>query len=150
MRPLGLPTVADRVAQRVVKQDLEPEVDKPVHPAAEGYRPGQSALDAVGQARERGWRDDWGLDLDIQGCFDKIGHALRMRAVRKPTDGPWGLLDRARWLNAPVQRPDGTRVKREKGTPPGGGVSPVRANLVLPETCEGWRHRHHPAIPGER
>jgi len=93
-RPLGISTVADRIAQMVGKRYLEPEVDKHVHPDSSGYRPGKSAIEAVGQARERCWRDDWVLDLDIQGFFDTIDHALMMRAVRKHTDCPWVLLSR--------------------------------------------------------
>ncbi|MGH2376134.1 MAG: reverse transcriptase domain-containing protein, partial [bacterium] len=121
-RPLGIPTVADRIAQTVVKRYLEPEVDKHFHPDSYGYRPGKSAIEAVGQARERCWRSDWVLDLDIQGFFDNIDHELLMRAVRKHTDCPWVLLYIERWLRAPVQMPDGTLVKREKGTPQGGVV----------------------------
>jgi RNA-directed DNA polymerase len=130
-RPLGLPTVADRIAQTVVKRYLEPEVEKIFHPDSDGSRPETSALDAVGQARERGWRDDGVLDLDIQGVVDTSDHELRLRAVREHTDCPWGLLSIERWLTAPVPRPDGTRVTREKGTPQGGVVSPLRANLFL-------------------
>ena len=91
-RPLGIPTVADRIAQTVVKGYLEPEVEKIFHPDSYGYRPGKSAIDAVGQARERCWRNDWVLDLDIQGFFDTIDHELRLRAVRKHTDCPGVLL----------------------------------------------------------
>jgi RNA-directed DNA polymerase len=121
-RPLGIPTVADRIAQTVVKRYLEPEVEKVFHPDSYGYRPGKSALDAVGQARERCWRYDWVLDLDIQGFFDNIDQELMMRAVQKHTECPWVLLYIERWLKAPVQMPDGTLVNREKGTPQGGVV----------------------------
>jgi RNA-directed DNA polymerase len=149
-RPLGIPTVADRIAQMVVKRYLEPEVDKHFHPDSYGYRPGKSAIEAVGQARERCWRYDWVLDLDIQGFFDTIDHALMMRAVRKHTDCPWVLLYIDRWLRAPVQMPDGTLVNREKGTPQGGVVSPLLANLFLHYTFDVWMQRHHPDIPFER
>jgi RNA-directed DNA polymerase len=124
-----MPTVADRIAQMVVKRSLEPEVDKHFHPDSYGYRLGKSAIDAVGQARERGWRDDWVLDLDIQGFFDTIDHELMLRAVKKHTDCPWVRLSIERWLKAPVQRPDGTRVTRGQGTPQGGVCSPLLANL---------------------
>jgi RNA-directed DNA polymerase len=149
-RPLGLPTVADRIAQVVVKRSLEPEVEKHFHPDSYGYRPGKSAIEAVGQARERCWRDDWGLDLDIQGFFDTIDHELMMRAVKKHTDCPWVLLYIERWLRAPAQMPDGTRVNREKGTPQGGVVSPLLANLFLHDTFDVWMQRNHPDIPFER
>jgi group II intron reverse transcriptase/maturase len=149
-RPLGIPTVADRIAQTVVKRYLEPEVDQHFHPDSYGYRPGKSAIEAVGQARERCWRYDWVIDLDIQGFFDNIDHELLMRAVRKHTDCPWVLLYIERWLRVPVQMPDGTLVNREKGTPQGGVVSPLLANLFLHYTFDVWMQRHHPDIPFER
>jgi RNA-directed DNA polymerase len=130
-RLLGIPTVADRIAQTVVKRYLEPEVEKVFHPDSSGYRPGKLALEAVGQARERCWRDDWGLDLDIQGFFDNIDHELLMRAVKKHTDSPWVLLYIERWLKAPVQMSDGTLVVWEKKTPQGRVASPLLANLFL-------------------
>ena len=149
-RPLGIPTVADRIAQTVVKRYLEPAVEKVFHPDSYGSRPGKSALEAAGQARERGWRYDWVLDLDIQGFFDTIDHELLMRAVKKHADSPWVLLSIERWLKAPVQMSDGTLVAREKGTPQGGVASPLLANLVLHDTFDVWRQRHHPDIPFER
>jgi RNA-directed DNA polymerase len=130
-RPLGMPTVADRIAQTVVKRYLGPEGEQVLHPDSAGDRPGKSALEAVGQARERCWRDDWGLDLDIQGFFDNIDHELLMRAVKKHTDSPWVLLYIERWLKAPVQMSDGTLVVWEKKTPQGRVASPLLANLFL-------------------
>src|SRR5512143_1824375 len=100
-RPLGIPTVADRVAQMVVKRHLEPLVEPWFHPDSYGYRPGKSALDAVGVARQRCWRYAWVLDLDIQAFFDSIDHDLLMRAVRKHTDCKWVRLYIERWLKAP-------------------------------------------------
>ena len=108
-RPLGIPTVADRVAQTVVKLVLEPVVDPHFHPDSYGYRPGKSALDAVGMARKRCWDADWVIDLDIKAFFDSIPHDLVERAVAHHTDLPWVRLYIARWLRAPVQRPDGTQ-----------------------------------------
>ena len=101
MRPLGIPTVADRIAQMVAKQYLEPELEKYFHPDSYGYRPGKSALDAVGMARQRCWKNDWVLDLDIKGFFDNIDHELMMRAVRAHTEEKWVLLYIERWLKAP-------------------------------------------------
>jgi RNA-directed DNA polymerase len=101
-RPLGMPTVSERVAQAVVKAYLEPARERHFHPESYGYRPGKSALEAVGVARQRCWRDDWVLDLDIRRYFDSIDHALLMRAVRKHTDCSWVWLDSERWLNAPA------------------------------------------------
>jgi RNA-directed DNA polymerase len=119
-RKLGIPTVSDRIAQMVVKSRLEPEVDPHFDPDSYGYRPGKSALDAVGQARQRCWRFDWVIDLDIKGFFDNIDHELMMRAVRKHAKDKWVVLYVERWLKAPAQDDKGRLVPREKGTPQGG------------------------------
>jgi hypothetical protein len=120
MRPLGIPTVADRIAQMVVKQNLEPELEQHFHPDSYGYRPGKSALDAVGKARKNCWKRDWVLDLDIKGFFDNIDHELMMRAVRAHTKEKWVLLYIERWLKAPVKMLDDTLEFPKKGTPQGG------------------------------
>ena len=124
-RPLGIPTVADRVAQMVAKRSLEPLVEPHFHPDSYGYRPGKSALDAVGVTRKRCWRKDWVIDLDIKGFFDNLDHDLVMRAVRHHTDAPWLLLYIERWLRAPAQKNDGTQEERTKGTPQGGVITPA-------------------------
>jgi RNA-directed DNA polymerase len=124
MRPLGIPTVADRIAQTVVKQYLEPELEKHFHPDSYGYRPGKSALEAVGMARKRCWQSDWVLDLDIKGFFDNLDHELTMRAVRTHTEESWVLLYIERWLKAPIELQDGSRQWPEKGTPQGGVATP--------------------------
>lgn len=149
-RPLGIPTVADRVAQTVVLLVLEPVVDAHFHPDSYGYRPGKSALDAVGMARQRCWAADWVIDLDIQDFFGSIPHDLVERAVAHHTDLPWVRLYIARWLRAPVQRPDGTREARTKGTPQGGVISPVLANLFLHYVFDHWMQRTYPHVPFER
>ena len=149
-RPLGIPTVADRIAQMVVKRCLEPNLDRLFHPDSYGYRPGKSAIEAVGQARQRCWDYDWVLDLDIRGFFDNIDHALLMRAVRKHADEKWVVLYIERWLTAPVQMPDGKLVPREKGTPQGGVISPLLANLFLHYAFDCWMARYCPTIPFER
>ena len=100
-RPLGIPTVADRVAQMVVKMHLEPLVEPHFHPDSYGYRPGRSALDAVATARERCWRSDWVIDLDIKGFFDNLDHELVMKTVRHHVKTPWVLLYIERWLRSP-------------------------------------------------
>ena len=117
------------------------------HQDSYGYRPGKSALDAVGVARQRCWRYDWVLDLDIQSFFDQIDSNLLMRAVRKHTDCPWVLLYIERWLKAPVQMADGSLVARERGTPQGGVISPILSNLFLHYTFDIWMQRNHPAHP---
>jgi group II intron reverse transcriptase/maturase len=150
MRPLGIPTVADRIAQMVVKRHLEPRVEPEFHPDSYGYRPGKSALDAISAARRRCWRYDWVVDLDIKAFFDSIEPDLLMRAVRKHTDCPWALLYIERWLGAPVQMPDGSLVVRERGTPQGGVISPLLANLFLHYAFDVWMRRNFPDIPFER
>ena len=112
--------------------------------------PGKSALEAVGVARQRCWRYDWVLDLDIQAFFDTIPHDLLLRAVRKHTDCKWLLLYIERWLTAPVRLEDGTLEPREKGTPQGSVVSPLLANLFLHYAFDRWMAQHHPDIPFER
>ncbi len=149
-RPLGIPTVTDRIAQTVVKQIMEPELEKHFHPDSYGYRPGKSAPEAVGVARQRCWRSDWVLDLDIKGFFDTIDHDLLMRAVRKHADSRWVVLYIERWLKTPVQMADGTLSSREKGTPQGGVISPLLANLFLHYAFDRWMRKNFPRIPFER
>jgi RNA-directed DNA polymerase len=149
-RKLGIPTVSDRIAQMVVKSRLEPAVDPLFHPDSYGYRPRKSALDAVGQARQRCWRYDWVVDLDIKGFFDNIDYELLMRAVRKHAKDKWVVLYIERWLKAPVQEADGLLVPREQGTPQGGVISPLLANLFLHYAFDVWMSRNYPHVPFER
>jgi RNA-directed DNA polymerase len=149
-RRLGIPTVGDRIAQTVVKKYLEPEVEPHFHPDSYGYRPGKSALAAVGAARERCWRYNWVIDLDIRGFFDNLDHALVMRAVGKYTQSRWILLYVERWLKAPIKLEDGTLVEREKGTPQGGVASPLLANIFLHLAFDEWMRSKHPEAPFER
>lgn len=150
VRVLGIPTVSDRVAQMVVKMCLEPKIEPHFHPDFYGYRPGKSAHDALGMARQRCWRYDWCVDLDIKGFFDNLDHELVMRAVRKHTDCKWVLLYVERWLKAPGQQKDGTLIERDKGTPQGGVISPLLANLFLHYAFDKWMQRNHPSNPFER
>lgn len=149
-RPLGIPTVADRIAQMVVKRYLEPILEPRFHRDSYGYRPGKSAHHALAKARQRCWDRDWVLDLDIKSFFDEIDWELLMRAVRRHTDCRWVLLYLERWLGAPVSMPDGTLVGRERGTPQGAVVSPVLANLFLHYAFDLWMQRKYPSIPFER
>src|SRR5215469_15430378 len=149
-RKLGIPTVSDRIAQMVVKSRLEPAVDPLFHPDSYGYRPGKSALDAVGQARQRCWRYDWILDLDIKGFFDNIPQDLLIREVKKHAKEQWMVLYIERWLKAPVQEKDGQLVPREKGTPQGGVISPLLANLFLHYAFDRWMAKQYPQLPFER
>jgi RNA-directed DNA polymerase len=149
-RPLGIPTVSDRIAQTVVKRYLEPMLEAKFHPDSYGYRPGRSAHDALQVARTRCWKYDWVLDLDIKSFFDSLDWDLMMRAVRCHTECKWVLLYIERWLRAPVCMPDGTLVSRERGSPQGSVVSPVLANLFLHYAFDCWMRKQYPDIPFER
>lgn len=149
-RPLGIPTITDRIAQTVVTMVLEPQLDKVFHEDSYGYRPGKSAIEAVGKARQRCWRYDWVLDLDIKGFFDNIPHDLLMKAVRKHTSCKWILLYIERWLKAPVQQGDGIITARTKGTPQGAVISPLLANLFLHYCMDEWLRINYPNCPFER
>jgi RNA-directed DNA polymerase len=149
-RRLGIPTVSDRVAQTVAKMYLEPLVEPSFHPDSYGYRPKKSALDAVGAARQRCWRYDWVIDLDIRGFFDNLDHALVMRAVERYTQCRWILLYVRRWLEAPSEQEDGSLVPRTKGTPQGGVISPLLANVFLHLAFDDWMQQTHPGVPFER
>ena len=144
---LGIPTVADRVAQMVVKLAIEPILDPIFLTDSYAYRPKKSALDAVGATRERCWKYDWVLEFDIKGLFDNIDHELLMRAVRKHVTCKWVLLYIERWLKAPIVQEDGTRVERNCGTPQGGVVSPILANLFLHYSFDCWMARTRPDLP---
>jgi len=149
-RPLGIPTVADRIAQMVVKLTLEPTVDPKFHRDSYGYRPGKSALDAVGVARKRCWQMDWVIDLDIRDFFGSLDHGLMMKALKHHTDQKWIHLYVERWLKAPLQLEDGTLKERTAGTPQGGVVSPVLSNLFMHHAFDQWMAREYPAVPFER
>lgn len=146
-RILGVPTVADRVGQTVVKRVIEPEIEATFLSDSYGYRPGRSALDAIGITRERCWQYDWVLEFDIKGLFDNIDHTLLHRALVKHVKCEWAMLYLKRWLTAPLQLEDGTLVERTKGTPQGGVVSPVMANLFLHYTFDLWMKRNYPENP---
>jgi RNA-directed DNA polymerase len=145
-RILGVPTVADRVAQMVVKQLIEPDLDPIFLADSYGYRPRKSALDAIGVTRERCRKYNWVLEFDIKGLFDNINHELLLRAVRKHVKCKWALLYIERWLKAPMELEDGTRVERTCGTPQGGVVSPILANLFMHYTFDLWIARTFPEL----
>jgi RNA-directed DNA polymerase len=149
-RVLGVPTVADRIAQTVAAGYLEPGVEPHFHPDSYGYRPGRSALDAVGACRERCWREDWVVDLDLRSFFDSVPHDLILRAVARHTDLRWVLLYVERWLAAPLEREDGSLVERDRGTPQGSAISPLLANTFLHYAFDLWMAREYPAVRFER
>jgi RNA-directed DNA polymerase len=149
-RPLGVPTVADRVAQTVVKRRLEPVLEPHFHNNSYGYRPGKAAHQALGMARIRCWERAWVLDVDITAFFDNLDHTLLMQAVERHTRCRWMRLYITRWLTAPVQLPDGSVQERTKGTPQGGVISPLLANLFLHYTFDQWMVREARHIRFER
>jgi RNA-directed DNA polymerase len=150
VRVLGIPTIADRVAQTVARMYLEPKVEPVFHPDSYGYRPKKSALDAVGVCRQRCWRADWVIDLDIKAFFDSVPWDLILKAVEHHTDQKWIWLYVRRWLQAPIQQPDGTLVGRDRGTPQGSAISPLLANMFMHYAFDEWMTREFPNIPFER
>ena len=150
VRTLGVPNVADRVAQTAVARLLEERLEPIFHPDSYGYRPGRSAHDALAVARKRCWKQDWVIDLDIRAFFDSVPHDLLLKAVAHHTDLRWVLLYISRWLKAPMQMPDGTLTAREKGTPQGSPISPLLANLFMHYAFDIWMARKHPGCPFER
>jgi RNA-directed DNA polymerase len=150
VRLLGVPTVADRIAQTVVARRLEARVEKIFHEDSYGYRPGRSALDAVEVCRKRCWKTDWVVEFDIRKFFDSVPHDLMVKAVEANTDEKWVVLYVKRWLIAPLQHPDGTLQERDRGTPQGSSVSPVLANIFLHYAFDSWMTREFPGVLFER
>ena len=150
VRVLGVPNVSDRTAQTAAAMLLEEKLEPTFHPDSYGYRPGRSAHDALAVARKRCWKQDWIVDLDIRAFFDSVPHDLLLKAVAHHTDERWVLLYIERWLQAPMQMPDGTLVAREKGTPQGSPISPLLANLFMHYAFDLWMDREFPGCPFER
>ena len=150
VRVLGVPNVADRVAQTAAAMLLEEKLEPIFHPDSYGYRPGRSAHGALAVARKRCWNKDWVLDLDVRAFFDSVGHDLLMKAVAHHTDERWVLLYIERWLKAPMTMRDGTTAPREMGTPQGSPISPLLANLFMHYAFDKWMDREHPGCPFER
>ena len=149
-RPLGIPTVSDRIAQMTVKLLIEPDLESHFHPDSYGYRPGKSAHQALSNTLERSRKHAWVLDMDIKGFFDNLDHELVMKAVNHHVSQSWARLYIQRWLTASVLHPDGTLETKDKGTPQGGVISPLLANLFLHYTFDHWMERNHPRIKFER
>lgn len=144
VRILGVPTVSDRIAQMVVKLTLEPLLEPIFHQDSYSYRPNKSAHDAIGITKLRCFRYDYVVEFDVKGMFDNIDHELLMQAVKMHTDNKWVILYIERWLKAPMQGTDGKLIKRVKGTPQGGVISPLLSNLFLHYVFDVWMDKHHP------
>jgi len=149
-RRLGIPNIDDRIAQMTAKLAIEPVLEPLFHEDSYGYRPNKSATDAVGVARQRCWKYDYVIDLDIKGLFDNIDHEMLMKAVRKHVKEPWILLYIERWLKAPFQTESGETIPRTAGTPQGGVISPILANLFMHYAFDLWMTRNHRNTPFER
>jgi group II intron reverse transcriptase/maturase len=149
-RPLGIPTIEDRIAQQIVRARFEPVMERFFHQDSYGFRSEKSALQAVQTCRQRCWKYDWVLDVDIQKFFDTIDHELMMKAVRHHNPESWMVLYIERWLKAPVRHSDGKQELPSRGTPQGGVISPLLANLYLHYTFDTWMERTFPGVKFER
>lgn len=149
-RPLGIPTVGDRIAQGVVKDYLEPIVDTIFHPGSFGYRPGKSAHDAIKQCQDNCIRYAWVIDVDIKGFFDNLNQEMMMQLLQEHTTEKWVLMYAERWLKAGVEQEDGGITARTKGTPQGGVISPLFANIYLHHCFDKWMDEVNPQNPFER
>src|SRR5436190_6912420 len=149
-RPLGIPTVSDRIAQGVVKDYLEPALETIFHSSSFGYRPGRSAHDALQQCQSNCIQYAWVIDVDIKGFFDNISHELMMQLLQQHTQEKWVLLYAERWLKAGVEQEDGSILERTKGTPQGGVISPLLANLYLHHAFDKWMDHSNPSNRFER
>jgi len=150
-RLLGIPTMCDRVAQEVIRAELEQELEPHFHPSSYGYRPGKSAHQALEACARNCWERWYVVDVDIQGFFDNIDHAKMMKILRKYTSKKHILLYCERWLKAPVLRNNGEMdTNRKKGTPQGGVISPLLANLYLHEVFDSWMQQNHSIMVFER
>ena len=145
-RPLGIPTVKDRIAQMVVRLRLESKLEQIFHPDSYGYRPNKSAHQALEAVKRRCWNKPWVVDLDIKSFFDSLDHELMMKAVRHHTQEKWTLLYIERWLKAPIQMPNGDLVESNEGIPQGGVISPLLANLFMHYAFDTWMNRENPTI----
>jgi RNA-directed DNA polymerase len=149
-RPLGIPTVGDRIAQGVVKDYLEPSLETIFHNSSFGYRPGKSAHDAIKQCQDNCIKQAWVIDVDINGFFDNISHEIMLELLQQHTAEKWVLLYAERWLKVGVQQKDGSIITRTKGTPQGGVISPLFANLYLHHGFDKWMDKENPQNPFER
>ena len=149
-RILGIPALADRIAQGVAKAYIEPRLEAVFRDDSYGYRPKRSAHDAIEKARKRCWHHDWVIDVDIKAFFDSIDHELLLKAVSVHISEPWILLYIKRWLKAEMENKEGQLIEREQGLPQGGVISPILANLFLHYAFDNWMAKNFPDAPYER
>ena len=149
-RKLGIPILLDRIAQQLVVDVLEPRVEKEFHRDSYGYRPSKSAHNAVAECRQRCFKYEWVIDLDIKGFFDNIDHELLMKAVERFTQEKWILMYVKRWLTAPTHKAEGKTEQRTKGTPQGGVISSLLANIFLHFVFDKWMEKYYKNNPFER
>lgn len=146
-RKLGIPTINDRIAQQVIKDYLEGRLEKVFHPSSYGYRPNRNAHQALQAVRKNVWSYDWVIDMDIKSFFDEVSHGLLNKALSRHVEENWVKMYINRWLNCPIQLSDGSIVEREgKGTPQGGVISPLLANLYLHYVLDKWMDKIHPGV----
>ena len=146
-RKLGIPTIDDRIAQQVIKDYLESRFEKEFHENSYGYRPLKSAHQALDQVRQNTWKRDWVIDMDIKGFFDEVSHELLMKALRRHVSEKWVLMYIKRWLESPIETESKEKVYREgKGTPQGGVISPLLANLFLHYVFDKWLEKTYPNL----
>jgi RNA-directed DNA polymerase len=150
VRTLGISTVEDRIAQTVAKIYIEPALEPLFHPDSYGYRPGKSALQAIGVTRQRCWKYNWVVEFDIQKAFDELDWSLLLRAVRKHVKERWVVLYIERWLEAPFMKAGGTLVPRSKGVPQGSVIGPLMMNLFMHYCFDRWMQEKHPYCPFAR
>lgn len=149
-RPLGIPTIEDRIAQMAVVSEIEPLLDPYFHEDSFGYRPHRSAHDAIAKAERRCWKYAWVLDMDLSQFFDTIDHGLLMKALERHITTRWILLYIKRWLDVPYQRSNGEVINRDMGVPQGSGIGPILANQFLHYAFDKWMSYKYPYIPFER
>jgi group II intron reverse transcriptase/maturase len=146
-RVLGIPTVSDRIAQQVVKDYLEPRLEAQFQDESYGYRPLKSAHQAVEAVQENVRQYPWVIDMDIKSFFDEVDHELLMKAVERHVPESWIKMYIRRWLESPAQQSDGTLIQKEgRGTPQGGVISPLLANLFLHYVLDKWLAKHYSSV----
>lgn len=147
VRKLGIPTISDRVGQMVVKEYLEPRFEKIFSIHSYGYRPGKNAHQALEAVRQNCRKTDWVIDVDIKGFFDNINHEKLLKALEKHVSEKWCIMYIRRWLQTPVQTESGALIQKlSKGTPQGGVISPLLANLFLHYAMDKWLEQTHPTV----